>query len=289
MGLNRPIPGQDMHKIESQLRSHFREEKKRKELRRDLLRADPYENSMQGVHSRMTGSGSSSDLFYSLDLHDSFMADRAMEASTTGLSSMSDSFVSTNHPTLTSDPRTHMYAMTSGTSLDDVSLGEGSGLEQLLDTSPVHRTGMKKSERSSGRKSPLSQHTWAGSPHSSKTGVSRATSTGTGTAKVRSGHSQQDLCKYSLLLSGVTLAILEANPTYTHLQSSEKPAPDPVTHHHQQSQASQPPCSMDNCVGLDPISYFEAMAELLRSGINRKEIQACQSDLAQILPRDHLL
>lgn len=41
--------------------------------------------------------------------------------------------------------------------------------------------------------------------------------------------------------------------------------------------------------GLDPVKYFETMAELLKEGVNKVAFKSEQEKLAHVLPNDHLL
>ena len=263
-GVNRPIPSREMLGMESRLKHHFREERRRRERRGDLLTADPYHNPLHrptrdGLDfGGMTDSVTSPDMFYSLNLHDSFSeasqsvasGERSMESSicTTAASetTMGDSFIST-------DTRTHRgrspesvrsAAFTEASDLESVALGGGSGLQQLSQ-SPWN------TRRSSGRQS----RTKGG------------------------GLTPHDVCKYSLTLSGVTLAVLQANPAYTHPTDTSR---------RENTESGQQYSSLDSS-GLDPMCYLLEVAGVLRGGVNRREIQRQQEHLAQALPLDHLL
>ena len=274
-GQNRPIPGKDMRDIESQLRHHRHEERKRREHRQDLLRADPYKNSMQREASRIEGltgsTATSADMFYSLNLHDSFLesgqsdlGDRSMESSlctTAASSAMADSYTSSIHSRRKS-PDSIFSQYGGGTcssgSLESIPLSGGTGLQQLAHSPEVKRRGRNK-ESTFGN-----------------------TSAGTG-AQVGAGITQQDVCKYSLTLSGITVAILEANPAYTH------PVDKSWTQQRTTEPSSTGPSSSLHSSGLDPMTYLSAVAEVLSDGVNRREIQKHQERLAQTLPQDHLL
>lgn len=276
-GVNRPIPGKDMRDIESQLRHHRHEEKRRREHRRDLLRADPYKNSMRGEGSHRGGltdsAATSADMFYSLNLHDSFsesgpseLGDRSMESSictTAASSAMVDSYSSTVHSRRKSPDGifSRHDPLGGGTgssgSLESIPLSGGTGLQQLAHSPEVRRRGRNKDS-------------------------TLGNTVGTG-PQADTGIVQQDICKYSLTLSGVTVAILEANPAYTH----------PVDKSRSQQRTTEPsstgPSSSLNSSGLDPMCYLSAVAEVLSDGVNRREIQKHQERLAQTLPQDHLL
>ena len=272
-GVNRPIPGKDLRDIESQLRHHFHEERRHKEHRGDLLRADPYQNVHRGAGgSRLVGmtdsSVTSADMFYSLNLHDSFSeasrsetgGERSMESSlctTAASSTMGDSYISTAHSRRKSPDS--LYSHWDRYSEDSISLGGGSGLQQL-----AHSPGMKQRDRS-------------------REGVPGTSQKGIGGGGARGGITQQDVCKYSLTLSGVTVAVLEANPTYTH------PAGEHRSKRGNTDQPSAGPYSSLDSSGLDPTCYLSEVADVLRDGVNRREILRNQERLAQALPLDHLL
>lgn len=257
-GINRPIPSGKLHGMQSQLRSHFREERRQQERRRDLLTADPYQGR---GGSRMTDSAitTSPDMFYSLNLHDSFSeasrsevsGERSMESSlcTTAASvtTMVDSYALSSHNFRGRSPdSTHTYSEEED--LESIALGGGSGLQQL---SP----GTTRRERSgSGAR-------------------------GGGGGGGRGGIAPHDVCKYSLTLSGITVAILQANPTYTHPTDKSRS---------KKAESFQQFSSLNNA-GLDPMCYLSEVANILRAGVNRREIQRQQEHLAQALPLDHLL
>ena len=266
-GTNRPIPSGDLHGMQSQLQSLFREERRERERRRDLLTADPYQG--RGGGSRMTDSSvtASPDMFYSLNLNESFSeaattrsevsGERSMESSlcTTAASetAMSDSYTSSSTArTLRgkSPDSVHMGSYSEEGDLDSIALGGGSGLQQLMQQqSPGSR---RRHRNSSG----------------GKVG-------GGGRGEI----APHDVCKYSLTLSGITVAVLEANPAYTH----------PADRYRcRKSESTQTYSSLDSC-GLDPMCYLSEVANVLRAGVNRREIQRQRENLAQALPLDHLL
>ena len=293
--MSRPIPTSQLCGLESQLRQHYREEKRKREHRRDLLRADPYQNS---PHGNVSGRGQSSssnfggmadsavlmnspDMFYSLNLHDSFSeastrsefgGDRSMESSvcTAAASStgMGDSYVSTAS-TQNRRGRSPESVCSGGlyddtedaVSLDSIPLGGGSGLQQLARGSSARRN------RASGGE--------------------RDTRTGAGGGGRREGVTQHDVCKYSLTLSGVTVAVLEADPAYTH--TTDTPSTNTHRARTNSSKRGHTSSSLDSS-GLDPACYLLEVAEVLKcGGVNRREIQRQQEHLAQALPLDHLL
>ena len=107
-----------------------------------------------------------------------------------------------------------------------------------------------------------------------------------------------DVCRYSFTISGITLALLEADPMHTHCTpvsqySSSPPAfaqnsPSPPPSQSSPRNSSGGLSSVDEG-GLDPMKYFETVAALLEEGINRKVLQNKQEELSQVLPNDHLL
>ena len=110
----------------------------------------------------------------------------------------------------------------------------------------------------------------------------------------------QDVCRYSFAISGITLALLEADPMHTHCTpatqyySSSPPAtvfqksPSPPSQSSSPRNSSSGLSSVDEG-GLDPMKYFETVSVLLEGGINRKVLQNKQEELSQVLPNDHLL
>ena len=297
-GINRPIPTKQLHGMDSQLRQHYNEERKRREHQGDLLRADPYQNSLLGNSRDQSGRGlsgmrdstvlNSPDMFYSLNLHDSysetstrseFGGDRSMESSlcttATAASSttMEDSYISMrthNRHGVSPDSGgyDHYTDDVGSDNMDSIPLGGGSGLQQLVVSSGG---GGSKSTTRDG-----------GGLHTTRPGV------GVRGGGRREGISQQDVCKYSFTLSGVTVAILQADPAYVH--TTDKPS---NTHHSWNTDTTKPsqqyPSSLDSS-GLDPICYLLEVAEVLKcGGVNRKEIKRQQAHLAQALPLDHLL
>lgn len=106
-----------------------------------------------------------------------------------------------------------------------------------------------------------------------------------------------DICRYSFTISGITLALLEADPMHTHSTpaahySSTPPnvlqkSPSPPSRSSPRN-SSGGLSSVDEG-GLDPMKYFETVSALLEEGINRKVLQNKQEELSQVLPNDHLL
>jgi len=102
------------------------------------------------------------------------------------------------------------------------------------------------------------------------------------------------LCKYSLTIGGVTIALLEADPMYTYTtpglprESSTSGSPSNSINSSTGSSCYGRYSSVDEG-GLDPVKYFETMAELLKEGVNKVAFKSEQEKLAHVLPNDHLL
>lgn len=106
-----------------------------------------------------------------------------------------------------------------------------------------------------------------------------------------------NVCRYSFTISGITLALLEADPMHTHCtpatQYSSSPptflrkSPSPPSQSSPRNSSGR--LSSVDEGGLDPIKYFETVSALLEEGINRKVLQNKQEELSQVLPNDHLL
>ena len=107
----------------------------------------------------------------------------------------------------------------------------------------------------------------------------------------------QDVCRYSFAISGITLALLEADPMHTHCTPATQyysSSPPATAFQKSSSQSSSPRNSSGGLSsvdegGLDPMKYFETVSALLEGGINRKVLQNRQEELSQVLPNDHLL
>ena len=208
----------------------------------------------------------SPDMFYSLNLHDSFSettrsevsGERSMESSlcttTASVSTMSDSYTSSSTRMLhrRSPESVHTGTYSEEGDLDSITLGGGSGLQQLV-------------QQQSPGTARRNRHTSGGK-------IDRG----------RGRIAPHDVCKYSLTLSGITVAVLQANPAYTH----------PTDWHRcrkTESSVQQQGYSSLDSSGLDPMCYLSEVANLLRGGVNRREVQKQREHLAQALPLDHLL
>ena len=267
-GQSRPIPKKDMTTIESQLRHHVKEERLKKQQREDLRHADPWENSLRST-AMAESTYSSSDEFYTLDLNSSYTGSRigagggGLEKST----DLDDSFVSTRPGT--SDV---IHGRIPDSGLESIPFHEGSGLQQLSQSPP------------SGK---------IPTPQSRSLSIQRVRSSSTSSTGIRSKYnhtdSHHDTCKYTLTFSGVTIALLEADPAYTYTTPGlPRQSSGPLS-----SSGSEGSCygrysSVDEG-GLDPMRYFEGVVEILKSGVNKKVFQSTKEKLEQVLPNDHLL
>ncbi len=261
-GLNRPITHGDRTTIESQLARH--QQHKAKEIlheRRDLLDADPWENSLsnarQPQHNVMTDSIMSAEQFYSLDLTSSLSSSAVSGATDTSFSSTSTSSAlppprgeGGAEPT----PRRGTVHTRYLYEEDMIPFHDGVGLQQLSQTPPPQHPPPRVSKQP---------------PPSSSSSPS-----------FPSGFPS---CKYSITLSGVTVALMEADPSHTYttrLPGNGEASPPEY--------GGTPPSSLDEG-GLDPVKYFDAVSYLLKDGINHQQLEMKQKELAQILPLDHLL
>lgn len=227
----------------------------------------------------------------------------------------------------------HIYGRSIASDLESIPLHEGVGLQQLSQSPPSlpshhHHNHYHHHHHASGHH----LHTGtSGSPHQGGGGASlyptgdslhvaphKATRTDGG-GRFSSVHSSEsathrrqqqqhtdshhhyDVCKYSFTVSGITLALLEADPMHVHSTpfstvASESPSlvrrgsphssQSSLNSNHSNTNGSL--SSVDEG-GLDPLKYFETVSGLLEEGINRKVFQAKQEELAQVLPNDHLL
>ncbi len=245
-GLSRPIPRADMKTIESQLVRHQIKEQKvmtQRQQREDLFHADPWTNALGSQPSRgLTESTvSSQDEFQSLDLNTSYA-----ESTMTQSVGLDESFVSTDSRFSTGSSRCNVHTRYSNTA--NIALHSGVGLQQLSGPSDKDQNVVKRLRAESGSENPPPC-------------VSRE----------RSG----DMCRYSVVVGGVTLALLESQPV--HIYSTDDMEGE-----------VRGTSSVDNG-GLDPGRYFQAVCGLLADGVNKKELESRGEDLAQVLPSDHLL
>ena len=260
-GQGRPIPHGDRTTIESQLaqQQEHRSRTKLRERQEDLLDADPWDNLIAQTAPKlpqshlMTDSTSSSDHFYSLDLNSS-LTSSAMSGG------MEESFLSTTSqltPILTHvgmgtggrEGTVHRRSLDRG---EAIPLHEGVGLQQLSQSPPFQPS------PSMYPKTPKQDHTSCG-------------------AKQRP---PSPSCKYHFTLSGVTLALLEADPAHTYTTRLTTPM---------ETNGIGPHSSSLDEGGLDPVKYFDLVIELLKDGVNSHQFQLKEKELARILPTDHLL
>ena len=279
-----------MKTIESQLRHQLKEQRMKSRRKEDLLQADPWENSLQNGNMGES-TYSSPDEFFSLDLNSSYTA-AAMEKS----ANMEDSLVSSSgrfgggsSSNLPQADTSHIHERCVSSNMQSIPLHEGEGLQQLSESPSLAKR--LSATPPMQRSPPMQRPRSGGSNTSSASSYSRSS----GARSRRHSESQQDLCKYTLTVSGVTVALLEANPLYTYTTPG-------LPQEHSTSSAS-PSSSMGSSVGsgcygryssvdeggLDPMKYFETTAELLREGVNKVVLKGAQEKLARVLPNDHLL
>lgn len=104
---------------------------------------------------------------------------------------------------------------------------------------------------------------------------------------------EDELCRYTLILSGVTLVLLEANPIHTYSQLSGRALQESDVFSSVQSQFSTSSSSLEYCSmdegGLDPVKYFESVHDILCGRVTRYDVMKHQEQLGRVLPTDHLL
>lgn len=132
-------------------------------------------------------------------------------------------------------------------------LHEGVGLQQLSQTPPLcERVGLQQLHELS------QQHAY------SKTHK---------TPQLKSTPHPSFTC--TVTLSGITLALLEADPSHTYIPSEA-------------GEVNGGEASVDEG-GLDAVKYFGLVSELLKDGVNHHQLTLHQEQLAQVLPADHLM
>ena len=298
-----------MKTIESQLAKHQLKEQKVKaklQQREDLFHADPWDNSLAShnpPHNLTESTYSSTGEFYSLDLNTSYAGSTAGTCVSHSPTHMEDSFMSTMSRISSNDgqfPRQadslHIHGRCISNDVDGIPLHAGSGLQQLSqnpssDSARHRQTDFLKVQ------SPSVKRPRAESGASSGACSSGGSSVNSGKT-FSSGRHGQDVCKYNITFVGITLALLESEPMYmytspgitssllttsrTRLSPTQEGMNDPGLM--ETSRYS----SVDEG-GLDPLKYFETISGLLKDGVNRKELENKQEELAQVLPNDHLL
>lgn len=270
-GQSRPIPSGDRSTLESQLSRHQLQQRSRvpsylPHKGQDLLDADPWENTAMPLkphlpphplHASDSMCISSNENFYSLDLNTSSTSTTGAGAGV-GPAGMEDSFLSTTSQLLPSERGgakgvgLTVHRRCSDDLDEFIALHEGVGLQQLSQ-SPPH------------------QH-----PSSS---VPRKPSSAPQPSRVP----RPPGFRYSFAVSGVTVALLEADPVHTYTTPLTTPLSDSSV-----EGVANTGCSMDEG-GLDPVKYFELVSELLRDGVNQHQLELHHKTLAQILPADHLM
>lgn len=224
-------------------------------MRQDLLDADPWQNSTIPHKPAAATLASAADNFYSLDLN-SELTSSTMSSE----AAMDDSYVSTTSHFPSSQKGVELGARGGATvhrrCLEEdlfseaIALHEGVGLQQLSQTpSPAH-------------KPPAPQQPPPHRPHPKP--------------------SPPLSCKATLTLNGVTLALLEADPSHIYTPATVKEDGGGWC------AAAGAEASMDEG-GLDPTKYFEIVSELLKEGVNEHQLTSNQQQLSQILPADHLM
>ena len=274
-GYNRPIPQQAMRKIETQLVEHMETQRKLRQAERERQQLDPWDHisNQNSKASPTTLTPSNDEVFYSFDLNsDEHDSANRMKAGPGGTSLASGGGIINKRQIITRQPLE-----------DQFQLGGGVGLQQLsgLSSSP----------------SPSS------SPHNGRRG---------GSKREEMGGRSDELCHYTLVLSGITVALLEANPIHTYSRSSshdrigggggggegsllmQESAMFMSAQSHVGTGVSSPLSgseeyrSLDEG-GLDPVKYFESVWDILNGRVNRQSVGRHQEQLGRVLPTDHLL
>ncbi len=246
-GLSRPIPRTDMRTIESQLARHQLTEQTvsaQRKAREDLLRADPWTHTLSTPRGLNESTTTSQDEFQTLDLNSSFTGSTMTQSL-----GLDDSFVSTD-----SKSTAHVAGRYGASPLLTPS-GASAGKQQaLLSRVRILGVPVRSGFRTEGR---VATDTYV-------------------------HDSEDDMCRYTLSLGGVTVALLESRPAYMYPTTTSVDESDGC--------GSSEGCasSMDEG-GLDPGRYLQAVCSLLADGVNRRELDRKGEELAQALPSDHLL
>ena len=262
-GQSRPIPKSDMKTIESQLAQHqLREQRVRAKLqqREDLFHADPWNHTLATPHSLTDSTHSTSDEFFSLDMRSS----SAMIESV----SLEDSYLSTDSKLSTATPPPGVRVRSGGVDTRGIPLHAGVGLQQLSQNTGPSRP--DRGQRSSTKRQRADSGTSESTPRAAN---------------------QSDVCKYSVTVGGITVALLETQPVYMYTTpgvSASLWATRPSSGEGSPVGETSRYSSVDEG-GLDPMKYFESVCELLVDGVNREELRSKEEELAQVLPNDHLL
>ena len=265
-GFNRPIPQQAMRTIETQLAEHMETQKKLRQAERERQQLDPWDHmSTLNKESPTT----SDEVFYSFDLNSE------EQDTTTRTTRGAGPFGGGGGGGRVFNQQT---IKTRQPLMNQFQLGGGVGLQQLSGVSPLTL-------------SPSS------SPLNNRRGGSRRK------GEELAGGGGGDLCRYTLVFSGLTLALLEANPVHTYSSSSRaKGESSLLMQDSEMFQSAQshvgtsPPSSLSTEEyrsldegGLDPVKYFESVWDILHGRVNKYNVGRYQEQLGRVLPTDHLL
>ncbi len=285
--------------LEPQLTRHVREEREKKQAREALLHADPWDTSLRQF-SMAESTHSSGDEFFSLDLASSYSGGHSgnRNARSRGYSreafdedgsttiQSEESFVSTK-PRAPPSTYGHILSRSPDSTLESIPLHEGFGLQQLS-ASPSKQPGAASSRRAAALPcSPPSLRARSSSSCNSIASSSASTLRGREDAHSHVTDYQQDVCRYTLTISGITITLLESDYNYTYT-SPAMPRQSSTSSLGACSSGSNGLSSLDEG-GLDPVKYFDSMSVILRTGVNRKAVQMAREGLEQVLPTDHLL
>ena len=266
-GFNRPIPQQAMRTIETQLAEHMETQRKMRQAERERQQLDPWDH-MSSCNKESPAT--SDEVFYSFDLNSE---EQETTARTTrgavsfgggGGRVFNQQTIRTRQPLI-----------------DQFQLGGGVGLQQLSGVSPLTL-----------------------SPSSSPLNNRRGGSLRRKGEELTGSGGGGDLCRYTLVFSGLTVALLEANPVHTYSSSSRgKGGESSILMQDsemflsaQSHVAASPPSSLSTEEyrsldegGLDPVKYFESVWDILRGRVNKYNVGRYQEQLGRVLPTDHLL
>ena len=225
----------------------------------------------------------------------------------------------------------HIYGRNMAGDLESIPLHEGVGLQQLSQSPPLpssarhHHASRDSAHQYHAHGSPGSVHVQSSGRHvvlgsadslltqqrgrmgvdggsilsvQSESGGAGSRQSSTHRKQQHYADSQFDLCKYSFTISGITVALLEADPMHTHTTPAASDSPllqrgSPPSSRTKLDSSSRPDfaeslSSVDEG-GLDPVKYFDTVSALLEEGVSRKLLQRKQEELSQVLPNDHLL
>ena len=269
-GYNRPIPQQAMRTIETQLMQHIDTQRKRKEEEEELLQLDPWDITLRYKQN----SNPSDDITNCNDRFYSFDLNNST-------SDVQQVMPAANYPR---PPGTAIRQRSSSKTQDysHVAMSDGVGLQQLsLFESPSQ------------------------SPRTQRQIHNNIVPTGKPLV-----NTEHDACHYSLVLSGLTIALLETNPIHTYstdqftagsgsefttgsgsgnLMNDSELFESVHSHFSNDSLSSNfEYCSIDEG-GLDPGKYFVSVQDILHGRVGKHDIERHQEQLGRVLPADHLL